>query len=809
MNETPSARPSLAGSPHHDFRAAGRAAPEVTVNRIGPLYRAAVAATALLAVECRSRDGSEPEAAPPTQARVTRESNPAVPGIEPEPALVAKLSSALAAKGARYHPRTRHLLSDGKPRYINRLILESSPYLLQHAHNPVSWYPWGDEAFERARRENKPIFLSVGYSTCHWCHVMERESFEDEEIARYLNENFVAIKVDREERPAVDALYMTALQLMNGSGGWPMTLVLDLDREPFFSATYVPARDADRGASTGLLTLLHRLHDVWVSEPTRVRDAAAEIVARVREVSKPNAPGPMPGPAAIRSGVQALAHTFDGKQGGFGPPPKFPSPVSLDLLERFYRRTRDPRALEMLERTLEAMAAGGINDQVGGGFHRYSTDARWRVPHFEKMLYDNAQLVATYLAAYLITGRQDFADVARRTLDYLDREMSDPAGGFHSATDADSPGPNGHDEEGRFFTWTPGELREVLGAQRARIAASCLGVTENGDLDGRSVLHVPGPPEKIAASLHLKPTALRDACGAVRRDLYSARAERSPPQCDDKVVAAWNGLAISAFARGAQVLGDERYAGRAVRAAEHVLGAMSPNGRLVRSWKDGRPGKAGTLDDYAFVAQGAIDLFEATHDPRWLSSAIALHRTLERHFRDPNGGYLLTADDDEALLTREKPGYDGAEPAGNSVAALNLLRLAELTGEDSMRKAGEATIRAFASQLDGRVLPAMLAALDFATDRPLEVVVVAPPGGDAAPMIDAARRIYVPNRVLVVATEGPDLVAQERLVPLIEGKRAMGGKPTAYVCRRSVCDLPTSEPKVFVTQLSRVDPLPQ
>ena len=771
-----------------------------------------VAAAALLAGGCRSRSNdpaSEPRAAPATQARVTRESDPEVPGCQPDPALVARLAAALAAKGAGYRPRARHLLPGGSPRYVNRLILEGSPYLLQHAHNPVSWYPWGDEAFQRARRENKPIFLSVGYSTCHWCHVMERESFEDEEIARYLNESFVAIKVDREERPAVDALYMNAVQLMNDGGGWPMTLVLDPERRPFFSATYLPARDGDRGASAGLLTVLRRLHDAWVTEPTRVRDAAAEVAAKVKEASRPGAPGTLPGPAAIRAGVREIEDTFDEKEGGFGRAPKFPSPVSLDLLGRYHRRTRDPRALEMLERTLQAMAAGGIHDQVGGGFHRYSTDARWRVPHFEKMLYDNAQLATTYLAAHQITGRQDFAAVARRTLDYLDREMSDPAGGFRSATDADSPGPDGHDEEGRFFTWTPGELRQVLGAQRARIAAACLGVTEKGDLDGRSVLHVPGPPGEIAASLRMKPAALRDACEAARRDLYAARARRPPPLRDDKVVAAWNGLAISAFARGAQVLGEERHAARAVRAAEHLLGAMSRNGRLLRSWKDGQPGQAGTLDDHAFAAQGALDLFEATHDPRWLSWAIALHQTLELHFRDPDGGYFLTADDDEALLAREKPGYDGAEPSGNSVAAMNLLRLAKLTGEDAWRKAAEATLRAFAGQLGGRALPAMLAALDFATDRPLQVVVVAPPRGDSAALIDAARRVYVPNRVLVVVTEGEDPSAQRRLAPLLEGKRAMAGKPTAYVCRGTVCDLPTSDPVVFARQLGRADPLPR
>jgi len=735
---------------------------------------------ALLLAGCSGGPASDARAAEVRSAgSAAREANPAVPGLEPDPLLVARLAVAVQEKGRDYRPRTRHLRPDGTPMYTNRLILEASPYLLQHAHNPVSWYPWGDEAFERARRENKPVFLSIGYSTCHWCHVMERESFEDEEVARAINQGFVAIKVDREERPAVDTLYMTAVQLMNGSGGWPMTLVLDPERRPFFSATYIPARDGDRGGGMGLLTLLRRLQDVWLSDPARVRDAAVKIVGRMKEASRPGAPGALPGPAAIRDAVAALARSYDAKEGGFGKAPKFPRPASLELLARYHRRTGDPRALRMLERTLEAMAAGGLQDQVGGGFHRYSTDARWRVPHFEKMLYDNAELATIYLAAFQITGRPDFAEVAGRTLDYLDREMSDPSGGFRSATDADSPAPGAREEEGRYFTWTPAELREALGVERGRVAAACLGVTEKGDIDGRSIPHLPSPHDRSAAGPGRKPAPAREACEVARRELYAVRARRPPPSRDDKVVAAWNGLAVSAFARGARVLGEPRYASRAARAADFVLGTMSPGGRLLRSWKDGRPGKAGTLDDYAFVARGAIDLFETTHDARWLSSALTLHQVLEDHFRDPAGGYFLTADDDEALLARAKPGYDGAEPAGNSVAVLNLLRLAELTSSSARRATAEAALKAFASQLEGQAMPAMLSALDFALDRPLEIVLVAPPGGDAHALLDAGRMAYLPNAVLVVATEGEDLAAQRRVVPLLEGKRAMRGMPTA------------------------------
>ena len=483
--------------------------------------------------------------------------DPALPGLEGDPAIEARLAAALASKGPEYRPRTRHLLPGGRPRYTNRLILETSPYLLQHAHNPVSWYAWGDEAFARARREGKPVFLSIGYSTCHWCHVMERESFEDEEIARYLNEHYVAIKVDREERPGVDALYLKVVIMMTGSGGWPATLFLTPSREPFFAGTYFPARDGDRPGATGLLTALRQLREIYDRRQDRVVEVTQEVAQRLHAPSQ-GAAGVLPGPQAIVEAVDSLAASFDEAHGGFGPAPRFPRPATLELLARYHRRTRDPRALHMLERTLAAMAAGGIHDQLGGGFHRYSTDDRWLVPHFEKMLYDNAQLAMAYLAGFLVTGRQDFAGVARETLDYLEREMSDPAGGFQSATDADSPAPGGKEEEGRFFTWTPREVEAALGRDRARAAVAWYGVAERGQVDGRSVLHTPATPEKVAGELRVSVSDLRGRIEAARRDLYQARSRRAPPLRDEKVIAAWNGLAVSAFARANQVLGEPR-----------------------------------------------------------------------------------------------------------------------------------------------------------------------------------------------------------------------------------------------------------
>ena len=409
------------------------------------------------------------EASPtPPKPTAPSEPDPALPGVTGFAPLMQRLEKALAARGPDYVPRTHHLHPDGSPKYTNRLIEQTSPYLLQHAHNPVNWYPWGAGAFARAKRQNRPIFLSVGYSTCHWCHVMERESFEDDEIARYLNENFVCIKVDREERPDVDAVYMTAVHLLHGSGGWPMTVVLTPDREPFFGATYIPPRDGVRGARKGLLSILRDLKSQYDSDPESIVSKAATISARIRAASQPRRPGNVPGPEALVSAARTYAQRYDPVHGGFGRAPKFPRPVSLQFLLRYHRRTNDPLALEMVTRTLEKMSLGGIYDHVGGGFHRYSTDARWLAPHFEKMLYDNGQLVVVYLDAYQITGNEAFAQTARETLDYVAREMIAPGGaGFFSATDADSPTPQGHDEEGWFFTWTPDELEQVLGKEQA------------------------------------------------------------------------------------------------------------------------------------------------------------------------------------------------------------------------------------------------------------------------------------------------------------------------------------------------------
>jgi uncharacterized protein len=739
-------------------------------------------------------------------------SNP-LPGAVPPPAeLTEQLQAAWRRRPADYRPRTRHLNPDGSPQYTNRLLLSSSPYLLQHAHNPVNWYPWGDEAFETAKRLRRPVLLSVGYSTCHWCHVMEEESFEDEEIARYLNEHYVAIKVDREERPDVDAIYMSAVQALTGGGGWPMTVWLTPDRQPFYGGTYFPARDGERGSRVGFLTLLRKVDATYHQQPDAVAEASTSLTARIRAgLAGPAAADELPTAGVLHDAAAYYRRNFDSQEGGMRRAPKFPSNLPARFLLRYHRRTGDPEALNMVTLTLERMAGGGMYDQVGGGFHRYSTDAQWLVPHFEKMLYDNALLAMAYLDAYQVTGRAAFARVVREILRYVERDMTSPQGAFYSATDADSLTPSGRREEGYFFTWTPSELEAALGSKRARIVAAYYDVTPSGNFEGRSILHTPRTVDAVAKQLTVPPEMVRQTVEEAKDVLYAARARRPAPLRDNKILAAWNGLMISAYAQAALVLGDERYARVAARAADFVLTAMRKDGRLLRSYTDGAAHHRAYLDDYAFMIAALLDLYEATGEVRWLRQATALDAVLAARYEDrAAGGFFMTGDDHETLLAREKPNSDGAEPCGNSVQALNLLRLHELTTDDRYRQRAERTLRAFGATL--RRAPAalsdMLLAVDFQLDAPMEIIIVSPGArGDAEPLLAEVRRTFVPNRVLAVVSEGPPLAAQAAIVPLLEGKTARGGKSTAYVCKRRVCALPTSRPEVFAQQLRAVEPL--
>ena len=719
-----------------------------------------------------------------------------LPGAPPFPPEVAsRIAAAYAARGSGYRPRTHHLEA-GRPRFTNRLMLESSPYLLQHAHNPVAWWSWSSEAFEEARLSGRPVFLSVGYSTCHWCHVMERESFEDEEIARYLNQHFVPIKVDREERPDVDAVYMAAVQALTGGGGWPMSVFMGADREPFFGGTYFPARDGDRGASRGFLSLLSEIVAIWQRDPPRVRSASTTLANAVRLAlgggTEAEPSRALPGSEAIRKAVRYFEGAFDPVHGGGNRAPKFPSSFPVRLLLRHHRRTQDPATLHMALFTLERMAAGGLMDQVGGGFHRYSTDEQWLVPHFEKMLYDNALLAVAYLEAWQVSGRRDLARVARLTLDYVLREMTSPEGAFYSATDADSEG-----EEGRFFVWEEREIKSLLGPDADRFAAY-YGVTPQGNFEGRNILCVESPNEDTWESL-----------AGARARLQAAREERPHPLRDEKILSAWNGLMISALALGGRVLAERRYVDAGARAARFVLDRMRPGGRLARSSLGGAASTPGFLQDHAFLTQALLDLHEATFDPVWLEEALALADATERRFADPRGGWFVAGDDQEALIAREKPAQDGAEPSGASVAVLNAVRLEAFTGDPRWRRVLEGALQWYAPALADQpiALTEMLIALDAFTDPPREVVLVWPAGEPPPdPFLDVLRRTFLPSRAITGAAEGNPLARLARLAPVAEGRVAVSGKPTAYVCERGACRLPAISPEKLAEQLRPVRP---
>ena len=780
------------------------ASPSVLPNRF------LVSALAIIFSGCSWGDATGVPQTTRAQSRVGQTIGGPLPGTAPfDDDLLEVLEAAWAGRDPSYTPRTRHLQPDGSPQYTNRLFLESSPYLRQHAHNPVNWYPWGDEPFELARQLGRPVLLSVGYSTCHWCHVMEEESFEDEEIAQYLNENYIVIKVDREERPDIDAIYMTAVQMMIGSGGWPMTVWLTSDREPFSGGTYFPARDGDRGVRIGFLTLLHRLKDAYDQEPDKVVEVSTQIAQAIRENLAPEAGGDaLPDAQVLHAAAEYYRARFDSAQGGLKGAPKFPSNLSTRLLLRHHRRTGDEQSLNMVSVTLEKMAAGGMYDHVGGGFHRYSTDERWLVPHFEKMLYDNALLTTVYLEAYQATGREDFARVAREIVRYVDRDMTSSEGAFYSATDADSLAPSGHREEGWFFTWTPSEVEEILGAERARVVATYYGMTSDGNFEGRNIFHTPRPLTEVSEELGLPVGHVRSVLEESRDLLYAARATRPPPLRDGKILTAWNGLMISALAQAALILGDDAYATRAARAADFLLTHLRTDGLLFRSYAGGQAHHLAYLDDYAFLIAGLLDLYEATSHPRWLEEALVLDGVLEERYEDTaNGAFFRTSDDHESLLAREKPSYDGAEPSGNSVQLLNLVRLHEFTTDDRYRQRAERALRAFEGVLTRAPAAAAEAvlAVDFYLDTPKEIVIVAPRSRqDAEPFLAQLRATFLPNRILAVVVEDEDLAAQTRLIPLIEGKIARDGLATAYVCENRVCDLPTTDPDVFARQIRAV-----
>ena len=699
-------------------------------------------------------------------------------------------------RGKEYKPRTRHINSDGSAKYTNRLFFEMSPYLLQHAHNPVNWYPWGEEAFETAKKLNRPIFLSIGYSTCHWCHVMEEESFEDTEIAEYLNKNYVAIKVDREERPDIDAIYMTAVQLITGQGGWPMSMWLTSDKKPFYAATYLPPRDGDRGARIGFLSILKLLKERYETKKEEITSTSHEIVNYLQSYLKPDVSDVLPTYEIIDKAITTYKKRYDPTNGGVGTAPKFPSSLPIRLLLRFVHKTHDQEVLNMATHTLLKMSQGGMYDHVAGGFHRYSVDEKWIVPHFEKMLYDNALLAKAYIEAFQVTGNSEFKRVAEEILHYLDRDMTSSHGGLYSATDADSLTSDGHREEGYYFTWTIDELEKNLGKEKASCIIAIFGVTREGNFEGRNILHTPKPIDEN----------MRALINESREVLYQERNKRSLPLRDEKILAAWNGLAISAYAKAAFVFNNDFYLEKAKKCAQFVLDTLYANGRLFRSYKDGKTKHNAYLEDYAFLIEGFLDLYEASGNSIWLQKALEFDTILLNHYEDRiHGGFFMTSSDHEALLVREKPHYDGAEPSGNSVQALNLLRLYEYTTNFDYRKRAEKTLQAFTKTLHSQplALSEMLLAVDFYIDKPKEIIIVTPENkkDEAEGFLQELRKTYIPNSILIVVSEGKDLNDVATHIPLVRGKIAQDNKVTAYVCESGVCKLPTNDRVVFSKQL--------
>ena len=664
----------------------------------------------------------------------------------------------------------------------NRLARETSPYLLQHAHNPVDWYPWGEEAFARARAEDKPILLSVGYSACHWCHVMERESFEDTEIAAVMNRHFVNVKVDREERPDVDHIYMQAVQSMTGQGGWPMTVFLTPDGTPFYGGTYFPP--VDRHGLPGFPRLLQALADAWANRRNDVLDNGRQLAAALGQESRLRAAGTVLSDEILFSAFQGVSAQFDEEHGGLGGAPKFPQPMIWEFVLRFTRRSGNPYAQRMVHTTLVKMARGGIYDQLGGGFARYSVDRLWLVPHFEKMLYDNAQLASLYLHAWQAFGDPECRRVCEETLDYVLREMTDPAGGFYSAQDADSEG-----HEGKFFVWTPDEIRQVLGPD-ADAAMAYWGVDRGPNFEGKSILWLPGQPDPERAA-------------PWRHKLFEARERRVKPGRDDKVLAAWNGLMARAFAEAGRALGRADYVDAARRNAEFVLGSMRSGGRLLRTWKAGVAKLKGYLEDHAMVAAALIELYAATFDRLWLDEARGLADEMLRLFWDDGiGGFFDTGSDHERLIVRPRNLYDNAVPCGSSVAVEVLLRLAALTGDERCERHALSALRPMADLL-GRHPTAFgrfLCALDFHVGPRVEVAFVAPRHIEETTELaaDVFTR-FLPNLVVAGVVDGHRETATG--VPLLEGRVAIDGRPTAYLCRNYVCELPVTDRTALGKQL--------
>jgi hypothetical protein len=682
----------------------------------------------------------------------------------------------------------------------NRLANETSPYLHQHAHNPVDWYAWGEEALARARAENKPIFLSIGYSSCHWCHVMAHESFEDPETAAIMNQHFVNIKVDREERPDLDAIYMDAVVSMTGSGGWPLSVFLTPDGTPFYGGTYFPA--AERPGLPSFRRVLLSVAQAYLEKGETITQRKVQLLAQLNRGPVVESSTPAPSPAVLDAAYHQLAAGLDATHGGFGRAPKFPQPMNLEFLLRYHQRAGDPRALEMVDLTLTRMATGGIYDQLGGGFHRYATDARWLVPHFEKMLYDNALLARLYLHAWQVTRRTIYRQVVEATLDYVLREMTHPAGGFFSAQDADSEG-----QEGKYYVWAPSEFQTALGAPLARLCADYFGVTAAGNFEGHTILNIQRDLPTAAAAAGIDETDYRSSIEQARRTLLQVRQRRVAPGRDEKVLTAWNGLMLATLAEAGRTLHRPDYLQAAERNAEFVLAELRHRGRLLRSWKpDPPPGMDHArlnayLEDYASYADGLLALYQATFNVRWYSEAQTLADTILAHFSDPRGGFYDTSDDHEALIVRPRQLQDNAMPSGNAMAVQVLLQLAAYTGSDAYRRPAEQMLAALASLMEQHSLAFghWLCGLAFHLAPPNEIALVGDPAAaDSRALLEVVFGAYRPHQVVALAVPGDEAAAR---IPLLSQREARGARATAYVCRGFACREPVTNPQALTAQL--------
>jgi len=683
----------------------------------------------------------------------------------------------------------------GEP-HTNKLINETSPYLLQHAHNPVDWYPWGPEALERSRAEDKPILLSIGYSACHWCHVMEHESFENEAIAQIMNDNFVCIKVDREERPDLDSIYMNAVQMMTGHGGWPMTMFLTPELKPFYGGTYYPPEDS-RGMA-GFPRVLNAIADSYKNRRPEIQASADAITAELKKGDRFVASNEMLTTEVLNSAFSALAGSFDAKHGGFGGAPKFPPSMTLMFLLRHHKRTNSEQALSMVETTLQKMAGGGMYDHLGGGFARYSVDAHGLVPHFEKMLYDNALLTRIYLYAYQQTKNPLYRRIAEETLEYIIRDMTDRGGGFYSSEDADSEG-----EEGKFYVWTRAEVLSILGDD-GEIFCEFFDVTDEGNFEhGNSILNTPRSLEEFAAAKGQTVDALKKTINAGKRRLFNAREERVRPGRDDKTLAAWNGLMLTAFAEAANILGRDDYRAVAVRNAEFIISQLLKKGRLLRTYKSGQAKLNGYLEDYAYVIEGLLAVYEATFELRFFTQARELADTMVAQFWDEqDGGFYFTSSDHEQLITRTKDYFDNATPSGNSVAAMALLKLGLLTQEQEYTRRAVAILRALRSAMSRHpsAFGYLLTVLDFYLSEPKEIAIVGKLDSHEVKLFcEEVYSRYLPNKVVAAREPGDETAAAA--IKLLMGRSAIDSQATGYVCRNYTCLAPATTTEEFAALL--------